>query len=382
MNRSSHKYPFIDLASANKLYAGSINEVIRSVADSGIYIGGEKLEWFERTLAGFIGTEYAVGVASGLDALRLTLRALKLLGRLNDNDEVIVAANTYIASVLAITDAGLKPVLVDPDPGTMNLSAEGIEAALTPATKAIMPVHLYGRVCYSDEMGKLVNRNSLLVIEDCAQAIGAAYSDIRGDLKKKAGALGVAGCFSFYPTKNIGCMGDGGAVTTDDRELAETIRALGNYGSLRRYENIYCGFNSRLDPLQAAVLSVKLPYTDSENAKRREKAQTYIDRIERQDIILPAMPSKPEESVWHQFVIRVPSEKRDKFRSLLLAEGVETDIHYPTPLFRQSCYADFFAGQFPVTETLSREIVTLPIANHLDLDDISNIANIINRVSL
>ena len=312
-------------------------------------------------------------MSNGLDALRLIIRAYTELGIFHPGQEIIVAANTYIASVLAITDCGMKPVLVEPDPVTMNLDITHVAESITPATAAIMPVHLYGRVCWNDELMNIAQQHNLKIIEDNAQAIGAAY---RGH---RTGSLGHAAAFSFYPTKNIGAMGDAGAVTTSDKALADAVRALANYGSDRRYHNIYAGCNCRLDPIQAAILNVKLPYTDHENAMRRDIATAYNTYIDNPDIIKPQMPDDPDEAVWHQYVVR--TSRRAALRSHLTAHGIATDINYPTPLHRQPCYEKQLGHRnYPIAERMCNEVLSLPVAPRSTTpDDARRIAQIINR---
>ncbi|MDE6270456.1 MAG: DegT/DnrJ/EryC1/StrS family aminotransferase [Muribaculaceae bacterium] len=371
-------YTFLDLYEVNRPYLEAIGEAIQEVVASGRYIGGPRCEAFENKLARITGTEYAVGVSNGLDALRLILRAYIELGRLTPGDEVLVAANTYIASVLAISDAGLKPVLVDADERTMNMSAEAARRAMGPRTRAVMPVHLYGRVCWDEKLKSLAEDNNLVVVEDNAQAIGAR-SVVAGvhEGKFNTGALGHAAAFSFYPTKNIGAMGDAGAVTTDDAELAATVRALANYGSNVRYHNIYKGYNSRLDPVQAAVLNAKLPYLDAVCAEREAVACAYLDAIVNPYVQLP-LHAGDRTSVWHQFVIRC--DTRDDLREYLAANGVQTDINYPTPIHKQPCYEAEFAGQnFPVAEQLCRTLLCLPVSSCTSTADAREIAAIINR---
>lgn len=371
----SKKYTFLDLATVNAPYMGEIEKAVSRVLASGRFVGGPEVENLENSLCRLTGMPFAVGVSNGLDALRLTFRAYIALGKLREGDEVIVPANTYIASVLAVTDAGLTPVLADPDPRTMNLSAAGLEAAITPRTRAVLTVHLYGRPAWDADMERIAREHHLIVVEDNAQAIGAIAPDGR-----PAGGLGDAAAFSFYPTKNIGALGDAGAVTTRDEALAHAVRALANYGSQRRYENIYEGFNCRLDPVQAAVLTAKLPHLDTISRQRREIAATYLSEIRNPLIILPENPAEGTH-VWHQFVVRTASpDHRDAFRSYLAENGVETDIHYPTPPHRQECYRGRFADRdFPIADELSATMVSLPISACTSVQDAREIAAIINR---
>ncbi len=376
------KYPFLNLADVNRPYMDEMIEAASRVIRSGRYIGGEEVEAFENRLAEMTGTKYAIGVSNGLDALRLILRAYVELGQMHPGDEVLVPANTYIASVLAISDAGLKPVPVDVDVRTMNLDTTLLEEAITPRTRAIMTVHLYGRVAWDNTLAETARRHNLKVIEDSAQAIGAraTYPGINGGVH--AGALGDAGAFSFYPTKNVGALGDVGAVTTDDHELAMTVRALANYGSDRRYHNIYCGFNCRLDPIQAAMLNVKLPHTDDENADRFARALAYSRTIQNPLVVTPLMSKEVTDNVWHQYVIRVLDGKRDLMQARLADAGVGTDIHYATPPHMQPCYEGLAHGSLPVTEALAGEILSLPIGTGTSVKDAAEIAEIINSITL
>lgn len=370
------RFPFLDLYSVNARYIDSLHMAASRVIDSGRYIGGEEVEAFNSDLAALCRAPHAVGVSNGLDALRLILEGYKQLGRLHEGDEVIVPANTYIASVLAITHAGLVPVPVDPDISTMNMSAATMKAAISSRTAAIMPVHLYGRVAWNNELAELANEYRLLVVEDAAQAIGAqAMSDgLYGS--RMAGALGHAGAFSFYPTKNIGALGDAGAVVTHDTELAEVVNALANYGSDRRYHNIYTGFNCRLDPIQAAMIRAKLPDVTDANNRRAERASVYTSTISHPSVITPCVTP---DCVWHQYVIRVTDKRRDEMAEYLHRNGVGTDIHYATPPHMQPCYSELGHGPLPVTELLASQILSLPVSDCTSTDDAAEIARIINR---
>lgn len=378
----SMKYPFLDLKDVNLPYMEEMIEAATRVIRSGRYIGGEEVERFEHSLAELTSTRYAVGVSNGLDALRLILKSYVELGVMNAGDEVIVPANTYIASVLAISDAGLKPVLVDVDIRTMNIDTSLIEATITPKTKAIMTVHLYGRVAWDETLADVARRHGLKVIEDCAQAIGARSTIAGLNGSVRAGSLGDAAALSFYPTKNVGALGDAGAVVTNDETIARTVRALANYGSDRRYHNIYCGYNCRLDPIQAAMLSVKLPHTDEENADRFARTLAYSRTISRPDIVTPLLSRSVNDNVWHQYVIRVLDGKRDLLQQRLASAGVGTDIHYATPPHRQPCYAGLAHGPLPVTEQLAGEILSLPIGPGTSVKDAAEIAEIINGIEL
>ncbi|MDE6783072.1 MAG: DegT/DnrJ/EryC1/StrS family aminotransferase [Paramuribaculum sp.] len=367
------RYPFLDLATVNAPYIDALREAADRVLCSGRYIGGSEVEALERWLCSYTGTGYAVGVSTGLDALRLIIEGYKVLGRLSEGDEVIVPGNTYVASVLAISQAGLRPVLVDPDETTMNLSGASIRNALTEKIKAVMLVHLYGRVAWDKEISTLVREHGLIVVEDAAQAIGA----------EGIGRVGDAAAISFYPTKNLGALGDGGAIVTDDCELAKAVRALANYGSDRRYHNIYKGFNCRLDPIQAALIMAKNHDLDLANGRRRERAKLYSTLIDNALIRTPEMPADELSHVWHQYVVRVADALRDEFRQFLLNNGVETDIHYAVPPHRQPCYYNELSEfHLPTTERLADEIVSLPISDCTSLSDIAEICDIINRFRL
>ena len=379
MSEHNKKYPFLDLKTANQQYMAALRCAATDVIDSGRYIGGVEVEMLNIQMAELCQAPHAIGVSNGLDALRLIFEAYKVMGCLKEGDEVIVPTNTFIATVLALTHAGLKPVLVDPDEATMNLSAEGIATAMTENVKAVVLVHLFGRVCWDDDIAQIIRKNNLIAIEDAAQAIGArsAVDGLFGS--RQAGALCHAGAFSFYPTKNIGALGDAGAVIMHDSELAATVSALANYGSDRRYHNIYAGFNCRLDPIQAAMLRVKIADTDNANARRFARAVAYNRHIQHPEIILPKLPALPMECVWHQYVIRIAADRRDAFREFLLENGVETDVHYPVPVHLQPCYASLPHGALPISEKLALESVSLPIGDHISEMDAREIAEIINK---
>lgn len=369
---SDMKYPFLDLATVNAPYAQALKRAATDLIDSGRYIGGAECDAFEHELAAFVGTDYAVGLSNGLDALRLILRGYMELGRLEPGNEVIVPANTYIATVLAISDAGLKPVFVDADDATLNIDSSLIEAAVTERTRAIMTVHLYGRPAYDKVMADLSSRYNLIVIEDNAQAIGASVDG------RMTGALGHAAAFSFYPTKNVGALGDAGAVTTDDAELAAAVRALSNYGSDCRYHNIYQGFNCRLDPIQAAFLQVKLENIEVETAHRRAIATIYDECIGN-ELIQKPLHNEPDNCVWHQYVLRTRS--RDDFRAYLTANGVGTDIHYAVPPFMQPCYSEYSQIDMPVSRDISNTVLSIPVSTCTTPNDAREIASIINSYS-
>ena len=376
--QASLKYPHLDLKAVNAPYLDALREAADRVIGSGWYVGGPEVKRLEDSIASMLEAPYAVGVASGLDALRLILMAYVEVGVLSPGDEVIVPANTYIASLLAISQAGLVSVPADPSPLTMNITAEGAEAVATPRTRAIMPVHLYGRVAWDQPLADLVRDRGWIVVEDCAQALGAS-SGVSGLFGSSwAGALGHAAGLSFYPTKNLGALGDAGMVVTHSRELADTVRALANYGSTRRYHNDYIGLNSRLDPIQAAFLSVKLPHLHEVSAKRAILARAYSQAISNPLVTTPLLPPEDQECVWHQYVVRIAPELRDAFRAYLLDCGVGTDVHYPTPPHLQPCYSHLQHGPLPVAEALSAEVVSLPISQALEVSDIQAIAGIIN----
>ncbi len=362
---------FLDLQKINLAHQEEIENRLLQTFRSGWYLLGNEVKNFESKLSKYTGSPQAIGVANGLDALRLIFKAWIELGQLKVGEEVIVPANTYIASVLAITDNRLKPVFAEPDPETFNLDLAKIEALITPKTKAIMVVHLYGRVCWSEELEALAKKYNLKIIEDNAQAIGAEWNGI------KTGNLGDAAGFSFYPGKNLGALGDGGAVTCKDALLAKTIRALANYGSQEKYVNQYQGLNSRLDEIQAAVLDVKLKYIDAENARRREIAERYIAEINNDKITLPSLPEDPNEHVWHLFVIR--TEKRAELQKHLEENGVQTLIHYPIPPHKQKAYKFWNHLSFPLTEQIHQEVLSLPISPVMTNEDVNQVIEKVNN---
>lgn len=372
------RFEFLDLGKVNEPYAAGIEEAVLRVVRSGRYVGGPEVERFERQLCELTGAPYAIGVSNGLDALRLILRGYIVMGEMEVGDEVLVPANTYIASVLAISDAGLKPVLVEPDELTSNIDPRRLEEAVTERTRAIMTVHLYGRVSWGEELMKVARKYGLKVVEDNAQAIGAqsAVEGLYGH--KTTGALGDAAGFSFYPTKNVGAIGDAGAVTTHDEKLAKAVRALANYGGDRRYHNIYQGFNCRLDPIQAAATGFKLGFVNDENRLRRKVAEIYCREIKNEKVRLPELV---DEHVFHQFVVHV--DDRKAFTDYLDANGIGWDVHYAVAPHMQPCYAatlgEEFKGKLPVTERLANSCVSLPISRCTSEDDAHEIAAIISR---
>jgi dTDP-4-amino-4,6-dideoxygalactose transaminase len=348
--------PFLDLKTINQQYRAELIEACTRVLDSGWYIGGQELEKFEQHFAQYCGAEFAIGVANGLDALILTLRAWKELGKLQDGDEVIVPANTYIASILAITANNLTPVLVEPDEQSLNISPAAIQAAITAKTKVILPVHLYGQLADMPSILQIAQQYNLLVLEDSAQAHGAQIDG------KKAGNWGDASGFSFYPGKNLGALGDAGAITTNDAELAQTLKALRNYGSHEKYKNLFSGVNSRLDEIQAAILDIKLKYLDPEMEKRRQIASLYLNQIQNPYIGLPLIQvdaSANLQHVWHLFVIQ--SAYREELQNYLKDNGVQTLIHYPIPPHKQQAYQAWNDLSFPITERIHAQVLSLPM---------------------
>ncbi|MBT2621806.1 DegT/DnrJ/EryC1/StrS family aminotransferase [Chryseobacterium sp. ISL-6] len=362
---------FLNLKKINLKYQEEIENKLLEVFRSGWYLLGDELKNFETNLAHYIGSKYALGVANGLDALRLIFRAYIELGIMKPGDEVIVPANTYIASILALSDNGLIPVFVEPEINTYNIDISKIEEKLTSKTKAILIVHLQGRIVFSEELRKIAQDHKLKIVEDNAQAIGAEWNNI------KSGNLGDAAGFSFYPGKNLGALGDAGAVTTNDKDLFETIRALGNYGSNQKYVNIYKGLNSRLDEIQAGVLDIKLKYIEEENNARRLIAKKFIEEITNPKIILPENPEDEKEHVWHVFVIR--TENRDNLQSYLNEKGIHTIIHYPIPPHKQEAYKEMNTLSFPISEKIHEEVLSLPISSILDTEEIETIIKAINE---
>ncbi|MCR4030913.1 MULTISPECIES: DegT/DnrJ/EryC1/StrS family aminotransferase [Flavobacterium] len=360
---------FLDLQKINAQYAEELKQVAAEVIDSGWYLLGERVKQFESTLETFQGGGKAVAVANGLDALRLILKAYIELGVMKEGDEVILPANTYIASILAVTDNNLVPVFVEPNLDTYNLDLTLIESKITPKTKAIMVVHLYGKVCWSNELTTLASKYNLKIIEDNAQAIGASWNGVR------TGNLGDAAGFSFYPGKNLGALGDSGAVTAKDSELVKIIRALANYGSAQKYVNQFQGLNSRMDEIQAAFLNVKLAYTDAETFSRQKIADFYLENIKNTEIVLP-QKGNDNEDVWHVFVIR--TKNREVLQNYLNDNGIQTLIHYPTPPHKQECYPHFNNLSLPITEKIHDEVLSLPISPVMTSEEVEKVVNIIN----
>lgn len=361
--------PFLDLKSINNQCQQELKDACARVIDSGWYIMGNELAEFETEFAAYCGTKHAIGVANGLDALILVLRAWKELGKLQAGDEVIVQANTYIASILAITENDLVPVLVEPNLTTYNLDPEVVRAAITPKTKAILPVHLYGLLSSMPELMMIASEHNLLVLEDCAQAHGA---EMQG---RRAGNWGHAAGFSFYPGKNLGALGDAGAITTNDDELAETLKALRNYGSHKKYENLYQGSNSRLDEIQAAMLRVKMNNLDAETKRRQQISLRYRSGINNPLVTLPQVAVE-ELHVWHLFVVRC--ELRESLQQWLTAQGVQTLIHYPVAPHKQPAYSEYADKYLPLTELIHQQVISLPLYPTMSDDAIEKVITAIN----
>jgi dTDP-4-amino-4,6-dideoxygalactose transaminase len=366
--------PFLDLKKINAQYQAELKEACARVIDSGWYVLGKEVTEFEKEFSAYCETEHCVGVANGLDALVLILRAYIEMGVMQKGDEVIVPSNTYIASILAISENGLTPVLVEPDINTFNLDPTLIEQAITEKTKAILTVHLYGQVTSMGEINTIAKKNNLKVIEDCAQAHGAIYTGKNGKTQK-LGSLGDAAGFSFYPGKNLGALGDGGAVTTNDSELAKTIAALRNYGSHEKYKNLYKGMNSRLDEIQAAMLRVKLRYLDKEIQARQTVAKAYLEGINNPLIELPVVEDV-NAHVWHLFVIK--TTQREKLASYLTENGVQSLIHYPIPPHQQDAYKEWNGASFPISEQIHEQVLSIPLSPVQSMDDTLKIIDSLN----
>lgn len=361
---------FLDLQKINAQFELELKEAANRVIDSGWYLMGKELEAFEQNYASFCCTKYALGVANGLDALRLIFKAYIELGVMKKGDEVIVPANTYIASVLAISDNDLVPVFVEPNVKTYNLDSLKIEAAITSKTKAILTVHLYGQNSIDQQMLDICAKHHLKLVEDSAQSHGAIWNE------KVMGSIGDAAGHSFYPGKNLGALGDAGAVTTNDETLAKTIEALRNYGSHKKYENIYKGLNSRLDEIQAAFLNVKLKYIKKDIKERRRVANYYLEHIKNPAIILPVVLNE-EGHVWHLFVIR--TSKRDELQKYLNDNGIQTMIHYPIPPHKQQAYKEANTMSFPITENIHSEVLSLPISPVMTDEETDTVIKAINK---
>ena len=395
---------FLDIRKITESFEPELSEAINRVVKRGWFLLGEEVNAFEKEYAEYIGSKYCIAVGNGLDALRLILKAYIEMEVLQEGDEVIVPANTYIASILAISDNRLKPVLIEPDIFTYNLDISAVEQHITSQTRAIMVVHLYGQACWSSQLEELAKKYNLKIIEDNAQAAGAMImakgtwqgAQDRIELKlRRTGSLGHAAGHSFYPGKNLGALGDGGAVTTDDEELAAVVRSMANYGSSKKYVNDYQGLNSRLDEIQAAILRIKLPRLDADNQHRRQIAQFYLENIKHSEIILPQTNSLeprikfPHEQgvmpftlrldhVWHLFVIRSPH--RDRLQQFLTDQGVQTLIHYPLPPHKQQAYKDWNKYTFQITEKIHREVLSLPISQVMDESEIKKVVKLLNKI--
>jgi len=397
--------PFLDLKKINARFETRFQEVFKEFLDSGYYILGNQVKEFEKAFAGYCGTKHCIGVANGLEALRLILEGYKVLGKIKEGDEVIVAANTYIATILAIKQAGLIPVLAEAEAETYGFDITKLKQTITPKSKAIMPVHLYGQITNMDKVNAFAKANSLLLIEDAAQAHGAnfklqapnsnpdGYRDQTPNESKhlvaersrstpltthhflKAGNLGDAAGFSFYPTKNLGALGDGGAVTTNDDALAETIRKLRNYGSSSKYVNELPGFNSRLDELQAALLLIKLEQLDADNNRRRDIAKTYLTQLSNKKVILPVVPDF-EAHVFHLFVVRVTD--REEFMNYMDQNGVGTLIHYPIAPHKQKALSELNHQSFPVTERIHETVISIPISPVMTDEEVERVVQVVN----
>lgn len=360
---------FLDLKAYTDKYADEIKEATNRVVDSGWFLQGKENEQFEKDYAAYIGSPFCIGCANGLDALTLIYRAYVEMGIMKPGDEVIVPANTFIASILAITENGLVPVLVEPDADTLEIDAEKIEAAITKRTRSIMIVHLYGRIAYTEKIGGLCRKYNLKLVEDNAQAHGCRFGN------QRTGSIGDAAGHSFYPGKNLGALGDGGAVTTNDAEFAAAVRSLANYGSQKKYVFEYAGRNSRLDEIQAAILDAKLKHLDEDNAWRQKIGNFYYQNISNPLIKLPTYLAD-EQNVYHLFPIFC--ERRDELQKFLADNGVQTLIHYPIPPHKQECYKDWNELSLPISEKIHREELSLPISPVLSLEDAETIVKLIN----
>jgi dTDP-4-amino-4,6-dideoxygalactose transaminase len=404
---SNQMIKFLDIQKITNSYEPDLSAAVDRVIKRGWFLLGEEMQEFEKAYCSYIGSKYCIGVANGLDALRLIFRAYIELGIMKEGDEVIVPANTYIASILSITENRLKPILIEPDIHTYNIDISLIEKYITSKTRAIMIVHLYGQTCWSVELVKIAQKFNLKIIEDNAQATGALTgrnSDLQvesnlsniqnadvssqgiipGNLYR-TGSLGHAAGHSFYPGKNLGALGDAGAVTTNDTKLANVIRALANYGSEAKYVNSYKGLNSRLDEIQAAVIRVKLPRLDRDNHRRREIAMYYLNNITHPALTLPSFNYRLQVTeylshVWHVFVIRTPH--RTQFQKYLTENGIQTIIHYPTPPHKQKAFREWNHLEIPITEQIHNEVISIPISQVLEDSEIEYIVHCINSFKL
>lgn len=359
------KIPFASFDVMHKEIESEILEKFKEVYKKNWYIKGTEVFEFEKEFAKYCGRSYCVGTGNGLDAIYLALRALGI----GAGDEVLVPSNTYIATALAVTYTGAKPILVEPDLNTYNMSLNGLEEAINEKTKAIIPVHLYGQAAEMDVVLKVAEKYGLCVVEDCAQAHGATYKG------KKVGTFGNIGCFSFYPGKNLGALGDAGAVVTNDKNLVEKVRMLGNYGSIEKYKHKYLGNNSRLDELQAAFLRIKLKHLDSYNIARRRVAQRYLKEICNPQIILPIV-GENRTHVWHIFAIRC--EQRDRLKEYLEQEGIMTVCHYPIPIYQQEAYQNIITGEYPISQLISKQEISLPMYYGMTDEEINYVIKKVN----
>ncbi|APY10099.1 aminotransferase [Seonamhaeicola sp. S2-3] len=362
---------FLDLHKINKRFETQFQDKFQQFLNSGNYVLGSEVDLFEKEFATYCGTKHCIGVSSGLDALHLILDAYKILGKLTEGDEVIVPANTYIATILAVSHKGLKPILVEPNLQTYNIDTSKIESVISHKTKAILGVHLYGYLYNVKELERISKKHNLLLIEDAAQSHGAVNSDGR-----KAGNVSIAAAFSFYPTKNLGALGEAGAITTNDTELAKVVYKLRNYGRKTSYENDYKGYNCRLDEIQAAFLRVKLNYLDDDNKRRQENAKYYLSNINSENIVLPYFKNL-KEHVFHLFVVR--SKTRDALKDYLFKNGIETFIHYPIPTHKQNAYKEFNKENYPITEQIHQEVLSLPINQLLEAQEVEKIVEVISN---
>lgn len=364
---------FLDLQKINNTYRAEIKKAVNHTIDSGWYLHGNATKQFEEDLSRYIGVKHTITCGNGLDALRIILRGYIELGVLSEGDEVLVPTNTYIASILAITDNKLIPVFVEPSKETYNIDDTLIETNISEKTKAIMLVHLYGKIIWGNNIKTIAKKHDLKIIEDNAQAIGAEINNV------KSGNLGDAAGFSFYPGKNLGAMGDAGAITTNDDNLAEVVRTIGNYGSKIKYKNQFKGLNSRMDEIQAVILSIKLKYINSDNQKRREIAHYYCQKITNKSIALPRNGleiNTETDHVWHLFVIR--TKNRDALQQHLRKLGIETLIHYPIPAHKQECYKEYNHSTYALTEQIQNEILSLPISPVLEQEEVNKIVEGVN----
>ncbi len=366
---------FLDLEKVNRRWKREIIDSIQQVINRGVFVFGEEVERFESEFANYCGTDYCIGVGSGFDALSLIFQGYRELGILREGDEVILPANTFVATALAVRRNGLKVVLADVDPVTFNIDPEDIVKKITERTRVILPVHLYGRVVSIEKILDIARKYRLIVVEDACQSHGAVYNG------KKAGSFGDASAFSFYPTKNLGAIGDGGAITTSNYELAEVIYALRNYGSFRKYSHNYAGVNSKLDEVQAAVLRVKLKYLDGENEERRKLASFYLASIKNEFVDLPSTGFNKTGyylgHVWHLFVIT--SKRRDDLQRFLFERGIETLVHYPIPIHKHKVFEDLNELSFPVSERLCKEVLSLPFGTYMNQQELDFICNSLNE---